>query len=160
VSAEFDKLLPTLAGAGIEFILIGGVAGIIHGSARATYDVDLVYSRTEENIVRLASALAPHSPHLRDVPLGLPFDWNAKTIRNGLNFTLTTNLGDIDLFGEIAGGGTYQDLLAHSVEVEAFGVRFKCVDLPTLIEIKQAAGRPKDLAAVAELTVLLKESQR
>ena len=106
MSADFDKLLPTLARAGIEFVLVGGVAGIIHGSARATYDVDLVYSRTDENIERLASALAPHAPYLRDAPSGLPFGWNAKTIRNGLNFTLTTDLGDIDLFGEIASGGT------------------------------------------------------
>src|SRR5262249_30025084 len=120
VSPDFDKLLPALTHAGIEFILVGGVAGIVHGSARATYDVDLVYSRTDENIERLASVLAPHSPYLRGAPLGLPFGWNAKTIRNGLNFTLTTDLGDIDLFGEIAGGGTYQELLAHSVELEAF----------------------------------------
>ena len=104
--------------------------------------------------------LAPHTPYLRGAPPGLPFGWNARTIRNGPNFALTSDLGDIDLFGEIAGGGTYRDLLAHSVELEAFGVRFKCVDLPTLIRIKQAAGRPKDLAAVAELTVLLNEAQR
>jgi len=72
VSADFDKLFPTLACARIEFVLVGGVAGIIHGSARATYDVDLVYPRTDENIERLASALAPHTPYLRDAPSGLP----------------------------------------------------------------------------------------
>jgi predicted nucleotidyltransferase len=64
------------------------------------------------------------------------------------------------LFGEVAGGETYQDLLPHSFEVEAFGVRFKCVDLPTLIRIKEAAGRPKDREAVAELRVLLEESHK
>ncbi len=159
VSAQFEKLLPVLARAGVEFVLVGGVAGIVHGSARATYDVDVVYSRADENIERLASAIARHKPYLRDAPPGLPFTWNAKAVRSGLNFTLTTELGDIDLFGELVGGDTYQDLLDHSFEVEAFGVRFKCVDLPTLIRIKEAAGRAKDRQAVAELRVLLEESQ-
>jgi predicted nucleotidyltransferase len=90
----------------------------------------------------------------------LPFTWDAKTIRNGLNFTLTTTLGDIDFLGEVAGGGTYSDLLPQCVDIEAFGVRFKCLDLPTLIRIKEAAGRPKDLEAIAELRVLLEEMEK
>ena len=142
-----------------EFILIGGVAATIHGSARATYDVDLLYSRNDENIERLANSLAAYKPYLREAPPGLPFAWDAKTIRNGLNFTLTTELGDIDLLGDV-GGETYQTLLPHSFEVEAFGVHFKCLDLPTLIRIKEAAGRRKDLEAIAELRVLLEESQK
>lgn len=73
---------------------------------------------------------------------------------------LTTELGDIDLFGEVAGAETYSDLLPHSFEVEAFGVRFKCIDLPTLIRIKEAAPRPKDREALAELRVLLEEGEK
>ena len=64
----FDKLLPTLVQAGVEFILVGGVAGVVHGAARLTYDVDLVYARTSQNYDRLISALSPHSPYLRDAP--------------------------------------------------------------------------------------------
>jgi len=60
-----------------------------------------------------------------------------------LNFTLTIDLGDIDLLGEVAGGETYQTLLPHSFEVEAFGTRFKCFDLPTLIRIKEAGRETK-----------------
>jgi predicted nucleotidyltransferase len=160
VSAEFERLLPELVKGGVDFILIGGVAGIVHGSARVTYDVDLVYSRTDENIRRLASVLEPHSPYLRDALPALPFSWDEKTIRAGLNFTLTTTLGDIDLFGEISGGNTYKDLLPHSLEVEAFGIRFKCVDLPTLIRIKESAGRAKDLEAIAELRALVEEREK
>ena len=143
-----------------EFIVIGGVAATIHGSARATYDVDLLYSRNYENIQRLANSLGPYKPHLREAPLGLPFVWDAKTIRNGLNFTLTTDLGDIDLLGDVANGETYQTLSPQSFEVEAFGVRFKCLNLLTLIRIKEAAGRPKDREAIAELRVLLEETER
>ena len=159
MSPNVEKLLPTLIGAGVEFIIVGGVASILHGSARATYDVDLVYSRNEQNIQRLASVLAPFDPYLRNAPVGLPFVWDTKTIRHGLNFTLTT-IGDVDLFGEVAGGDTYSDLLPHSFEVKAFGVRFKCLDLPTLIRIKEAAGRPKDREAIAELRILLEETEQ
>ncbi|MFL6500865.1 MAG: hypothetical protein ACJ8LL_09165 [Candidatus Udaeobacter sp.] len=78
-------------------------------------------------------------------------------MRHGLNFALTTTVGDIDLLGEVAGRETYNTLLPHSFEIEAFGIRFKCIDLPTLIRIKEAAGRRKDLEAIAELRVLLEE---
>ena len=160
MAVDLAQIIPPLVRAKVDFILIGGMAAILHGSARVTFDVDLVYSRSDENIQRLSNALASHDPYLRDTPPGLPFVWDARTIRSGLNFTLTTSLGDIDLFGEVTGGDTYQDLLPHSFEVDAFGVRFKCIGLPTLIHIKEAAGRPKDYEAVAELRVLLEESQK
>ena len=159
MAVDLAQIIPPLVRAKVDFILIGGMAAILHGSARVTFDVDLVYSRTDENIQRLADALASHKPYLRGAPPDLPFAWDAKTIRSGLNFTLTTALGDVDLFGEVAGGDTYQDLSAHSFEIEAFGVRFNCIDLPTLIRIKEAAARPKDREAVAELRVLLEERQ-
>ena len=107
MSPNLEKLLPTLVGAGVEFIIVGGVASILHGSARATYDVDLVYSGNEQNIQRLASVLAPYNPYLRNAPMGLPFVWDTKTILHGLNFTLTTTVGDIDLLGEVGRGDTY-----------------------------------------------------
>jgi hypothetical protein len=95
MAVDLAQIIPTLVSGKVDFILIGGMAGILHGSARVTYDVDLVYSRTNENIERLATALAPHTPTLRDAPADLPFAWEAKTIQNGLNFTLTTDFGDI-----------------------------------------------------------------
>ena len=82
------------------------------------------------------------------------------TLRNGLNFTLATNLGDLDLFGEVTGGGSYSDLLPHSVDIDAFGVRFKVIDLVMLVRIKEAAGRAKDREAIAELRVLLEEQNK
>jgi len=160
MAVDLAQVIPPLVEAKVDFILIGGMAAILHGSARVTFDVDVVYSRTPENIERLAAGLAPHQPYLREAPPGLPFTWDAKTIRSGLNFTLTTELGDIDLLGEVAERETYSDLLPHSFDVEAFGVRFKCVDLPTLIRIKEAAGRKKDHEAIAELRVLLEESEK
>ena len=159
MSAEFDKLLPALVQGGVEFILIGGVAGNVHGAARLTYDVDVVYARSPANHKRLTETLKSFAPYLRGAPPGLPFTLDVPTLRNGLNFTLSTKLGDLDLLGEVVGGGGYRDLLLHSIEIEAFGVKFKCVDLPTLIKLKRAAGRPKDLESLAELEVLLKEQR-
>jgi hypothetical protein len=160
MSADFDKLLPALVKGRAEFILIGGVAGNIHGAARLTYDVDIVYSRAAANLKRLSETLAPFDPYLRGAPPGLPFTLDVVTLRNGLNFTLTTRLGDIDLLGEVIGGGNYRDLLPHTVAVKAFRVEFKCIDLPMLIRLKRAAGRPKDLESLAELQALWEEWQK
>ena len=138
-------------------MIVGGLAAAIHGSARLTQDVDFVYSRAPDNIGRLVVALRPYSPYLRGAPPGLPFAWNEATVERGLNFTLTTTIGDIDLLGEITGGGDYEALLPHSLEVDIFGCRCRCLDLPALIRTKRAAGRPRDLDALAELEALLEQ---
>jgi hypothetical protein len=79
------------------------------------------------------------------------------TLAGGLNFTLTTSVGDLDLLGEISGVGNYAALADHTVVVELFGQPCRCLDLPTLIRSKVAAGRPRDLEAVAELRAILEE---
>jgi predicted nucleotidyltransferase len=154
---ELSQVIPSLVNAGVEFIIVGGVAASAHGSARSTEDLDIVYRRTEENIERLVQALAPYQPYLRGAPPGLPFRWDEKTIRNGLNFTLTTSLGALDLLGEITGGGGYDDLLPHAVRFPLFGVECFCLGLERLIQVKRAAGRPKDFEAIAELEAILEE---
>jgi hypothetical protein len=158
--SDFRGLLATLVRSDVEFIIVGGVAATIHGSSRLTVDVAVVYGRSAENRRRLVSALAAESPYLRDAPAGLPFRWEESTLARGLNFTLTTRLGEIDLLGEIPGGGTYEDLLAHTIEVAPFGIRCRCLDLEALIRSKRAAGRPKDLEAIAELEWILEERGR
>lgn len=107
------------------------MAAVAHGSAHVTVDLDVVYARTPENLVRLAAALRPLSPYLRGVPPGLPFDFDPPTIRAGLNFTLVTTAGDLDVLGEVAGGGTFASLLARSTVREVFGLHVLFVDLPT-----------------------------
>jgi len=154
---DFEGLLQALVHAGVEFILIGGVAARAHGSARLTQDLDVVYARDSGNLERLVAALSPHAPYLRGAPPGLPFRFDAATVHRGLNFTLTTALGDIDLLGQITGGGSYTDLLPDTGELELFGVRCRCLDLDRLIAVKRAAGRPKDLEAIAELEALREE---
>ena len=157
---DFETLIRRLSESEVECIVVGGLAGVIHGSSRLTQDVDLVYARTPANIGRLVAALKPYSPYLRGAPPGLPFEWSEAAVGRGLNFTLTTGIGDIDLLGEITGGGDYEALLPHSVEVELFGCRCRCLDLPGLIRTKHATGRLRDLEALAELEALLEERER
>ena len=154
---DFERVVRLFSESEIECVIVGGLAATIHGSARLTQDVDFVYARNRTNVGCLVDALKPYSPYLRGAPSGLPFDWSEATIERGLNFTLTTVLGDIDLLGEITGGGDYHALLPHSVDVEIFGCRCRCLDLPGLIRAKRAAGRPKDMEALAELEALLVE---
>jgi len=152
---DYGKVLQVLTAADVRFILIGGLAAIVHGSPRLTLDADVVYERTADNIRKLVGALKPYSPYLRGVPPGLPFVWDERTISMGLNFTLVTSLGDLDLLGEVVGGGTYDKLLPFSSAVRAFGVELQCVNLDKLIHLKRAAGRAKDLMVLAELESLL-----
>ena len=154
---HFDTVFGVLVRGGVEFIVIGGAAATIHGSARVTRDVDIVYRRTAENLRRMVDALSPYSPYLRGAPAGLPFRWDEDTLRRGLNFTLTTSIGDLDLLGEVTGGGNFEALLAHSSPVQAFGIECLCLNLDKLIQVKRAAGRPKDLEAIAELEALREE---
>lgn len=154
---NFLELMRILSQAGVEFIVVGGAAASAHGSARSTTDLDIAYRRTPENISRLVTALSPHSPYLRGAPPGLPFRWDEATIRRGLNFTLTVSPGDLDLLGEIAGGGSYEDLLPYAESMSLFGVECLCLGLERLIHVKRAAGRPKDIEAIAELEAILEE---
>ncbi len=129
----------------------------MHGSVRLTRDIDIVYARTGDNIERLVDALAPHAPYLRGAPPGLPFQWERDTLLRGLNFTLTTRLGDLDLFGDLTGGGGFVELRNHASAIRIFDRDVLCLDIEWLIRVKRAAGRPKDLEAVAELEALLDE---
>jgi predicted nucleotidyltransferase len=156
---DFPGLLRALSDAGIRFIIVGGAAATAHGSTRLTQDLDVVYARDRDNLERLVRALTPHEPYLRGAPPDLPFRFDAETLERGLNFTLTSKLGDIDLLGEIIGGGGYDDLATHTIEIELFGLRCRCLGLRKLIEVKRAAGRPKDLEVLAELEAILEREE-
>jgi predicted nucleotidyltransferase len=157
---DFPALLRALADAGVEYIVVGGAAATAHGSARLTLDLDVVYKRTPENITRAVNSVASHHPYLRGAPPGLPFRWDVETISHGLNFTLATDLGPIDFLGEIAGGGGYDALLPYTGTLTLFGIECRCLSLERLIHVKRAAGRVKDLEAIAELEAISEERRR
>ena len=154
---DFAQLIPLLVKGGVQFIVVGGAAATDHGSARLTQDLDIVYERTHDNIAHLTNVLAPLNPYLRGARPGLPFQWSESTLWAGLNFTLMTSLGALDLLGEIAGGGSFKELVPHTITLKLVGLECICLNLPKLIQVKRAAGRPRDLEVLAELEALLEE---
>jgi hypothetical protein len=160
MTPDLIGLLRVLSGAGVRYIVVGGVAAGVHGALRPTLDLDVVYARDPENVAQLAAALAPFRPYLRGAPEGLPFVFDAPTISRGLNFTLVTMLGDLDLLGEVTGGGGFEQLRASAEALDIGGVECWVVTLPKLIALKRAAGRGKDREALAELEALLEERDR
>jgi len=159
MATNFQAFYKLLHSANVESILIGGCAANLHGSPRSTVDMDVVYRRSRENMERIVACLAPFQPYLRGAPPGLPFKFDLQTMRNGLNFTLITELGDLDLLGEVTGGGTYEELFPLSERKHVFSTEVLCVNLDTLIRLKRAAGRPKDLEPIAELEGIRQERQ-
>lgn len=151
---KLKLLLGRLAEHGVRFSVIGGVALIARGVQRSTEDLDVAYARDRDNLKRLVSALAPIHPRLRGVPADLPFVFDEITLRSGLNFTLDTDLGPLDLFGEVPGLGTFEHVDAASSEIEVDGVRLLALTLDGLERAKRAAGRPKDLVDLGYIRLL------
>lgn len=114
----------------------------------------MCYNRARDNLKRLAAALEPYNPRPRDLPTDLPFIWDEQTLRQGTKFTLSTDLGNIDLLGEVAGLGGHEQAREQSVVMELFGMRCRMLSLDALIKTKRAAGRTKDLLALPELEAL------
>ena len=138
----------------VEFIIVGGVAMNLHGSAHVTFDLDICYNRRRENLKRLVAALEPYHPRLRGLPDNLLSIWDEQMLQSGTNFTLTTDLGDVDLLGEVAGIGSYLEALAVSITVPLYSIECCILTLDALIVAKRAAGRTKDLLVLPELEAL------
>jgi hypothetical protein len=154
------RMVQEMADAQVEFVIVGGWSAILHGSSYTTRDLDVCFLRTRANVEKLVKVLAPFRPRLRDFPAGLPFVWDAITLQNGTLFTLTTELGSLDLLGEVLGIGDFAAVWAVSVPIEAFDRQIWTLDLAALIRSKKAAGREKDLAIVPELEGLLEAKEQ
>ncbi len=152
---DLELILRQLTSHEVEFVIIDGVAAAAQGSVRPTYDLDVCYRRTPENLERLADALAPLHPRLRGVPENLLFQWDARTLQRGLNFTLQVDAGAIDLLGEVTGLGGYDQVLTASEVMELYGMSVRVLTLEGLIAAKRATGRPRDREHLLELEALL-----
>jgi hypothetical protein len=153
---EPSGILQAFADHQVEYVVIGGLAMIARASAHVTVDLDVCYQRTTDNIAALVRALTPFAPSLRGAPSGLPFRFDEATVQAGLNFTLITTVCDVDLLGEVAGIGGYEQVLAQSTREQLFGLGVNVLTLEGLIAAKKAAGRRKDLGHLLELEELKK----
>jgi len=148
------KVTQLLAEAEVKFVIVGGVAIRGHGGNYVTEDLDICYSRTRENLKKLAGVLAPLTPRPRGFEADLPFIFDWTTLQHGTNFTFTTTMGNVDLLGEVKGLGIYDDLISQSLRVDLDGFSANLLSIPALIIAKTAAGRPKDEAGLKVLYAL------
>ncbi len=151
-----EEILEPLIAGGVEFIVIGGQAETLLGSARVTYDVDVCYRRTEGNLERLATALKALKPTLRGAPPDLPFILDARSLALGNNFTFSTEKGPFDLLGYVEPIGGYDEAAINAVEMQLGPWTVKVLSLDDLIRIKEHIQRPKDRDSLMHLLAIRK----
>jgi hypothetical protein len=143
-------VLRALVRHGVDFVVVGGMAGLVHGSAFPTFDLDVAYARDAGNLDRLAAALRELGVTLRGAPVDLPFQADARTLANGVNFTFDTDHGSFDTLGDAAGVSSYDDLRREARVDEIEEVQVRVASLDHLIAMKRAANRTKDKLMVEE----------
>jgi hypothetical protein len=152
-------LFAALADEGVAYVLIGGLAGVLHGSPAMTNDADIVPSRTPANLERLATALRGLDARIRgaDEPDGVPFDPHPQLLAGVALLNMTTRCGDLDLSFTPAGTGGYEDLAPRAVTFDVRGLVIRVAALADVIRSKEAANRPKDHATLPILYALQEE---
>jgi len=146
----------------VRFVVIGGIAATFQGSTTITRDFDICYSRERANMERLTSALRELNARLRGVDVDVPFQLDATSLRNGLNFTFKTKHGDFDCLGDPGGGFDYELLKRNADQMDVGGWKVMVASLDDLIAMKRAAGRNKDRIEVENLSALreVRDSER
>lgn len=157
---DLRALLTPLIRHGVDFVMIGGLAGQSHGSSYPSYDLDVVYARKPANIERLVEALREIGVQLRGAPAALPFLLEAKTIENGSNFAFVTPHGDFDILGHADGMPAYEELRAAAPVRELLGLEVRVASIDHLIAMKRASNRPKDRLMVEEYIVIADEQRK
>lgn len=144
----------------VEFVVVGMMAGVLNGVLVTTVDLDVVHRRTPQNIDRVVAALGEMGASYRDLTgRHLPPSPALLAATPGHNL-FSTRYGFVDVLGTVGGDRSYDELLPQTIEVDLEGSRVKTISLQLLIELKEQAGRPKDLAALPVLRGALAEILR
>lgn len=159
---QAHPLLKALVDHGVDFVLVGGMAGIALGSSYPTYDIDVAYSRDQANLERLARVLTELRVSLRvqGEAADLPFLADARSLGNGANFTFMTEFGMFDVLGDLAGIRSYEDLRRDATMQEVEGLPIRVSSIGHLISMKRAANRTKDKLMLEEYIVIADEQKR
>ncbi|NJL23720.1 MAG: nucleotidyltransferase [Calothrix sp. SM1_5_4] len=156
---NLNNLLKVLLQNEIDFVLIGGFAGVVYGSTQVTRDLDICAMITPAQVEKLRSALKDLHPHHRMNPNFKPsFLTEPKDLANLQNIYLETDLGVLDIISEVTEVGDFEQVKKNSVEIEIFGHKCKVISIDALIKAKEKMGRPKDKIVVAELKALRQRS--
>jgi hypothetical protein len=146
-------LTGALVRAGVDFVVIGGVAVVVQASPRLTRDLDISYATDSENLDRLGASLVELEAKLRGVEEDIPFTPDARTLRRAQMLTLRTRDGDLDLLADPPGSPGYPALRRHADVVDLDGHSVRIASIEDLIEMKRAAGRPQDGLDIESLEV-------
>lgn len=138
----------------VLYVLVGGLAGVIHGSQLVTEDVDICAPLDNENLARVLAALRDINPKFRMHPDRPPLPQDRAKLAGFKNLYLDTDLGQIDILSEIVAVGAYDEVACHTITVVLDGMECRVLNLDTLIATKKALGRPRDLQAVKELEAI------
>jgi hypothetical protein len=153
--AELDpeRILRALTERGVDFVVIGGIAAVLHGSARNTFDLDVCFATDQGNLVALGEVLIALGARLRGVE-DVPFVPDAATLRRIEVLTLSTDAGDFDVLARPSGAPRYEALRRRADRFDLGGFSVLVASVEDLVAMKSAAGRPKDREAVAELEAI------
>ncbi|MBW7927110.1 MAG: hypothetical protein H3C58_03265 [Fimbriimonadaceae bacterium] len=150
----FETIIETLAATEARFVIIGGIALRLHGSSYVTQDVDIFYPRSPEDLEILVQAVNSLNPSLRLPDGSIPYRLDVQALLNGANFTLTSESGDLDLLAYVGDGIDFDGVFERASVFELYGHHVRVASLTDLLDMKKAAGRPKDLAHLAEIHAL------
>lgn len=159
-AADLPALLARLCDAGIEFIIVGGAAAVIHGAPITTSDLDIVHHRTPENVARLLDLLLRLDATMRYDLANRGLRPTAEMLAGRGQINLSTSLGPLDPLCELEEGQGYEELLSHSESVVDEGRALRVLDLPTLIAVKTKVGRAKDRMMLPILVATLEERSK
>lgn len=156
-----DKaLLQRLLQHQVEFVIIGGVCGIMHGVSLVTTDLDVCCRFTPANLYRVEAAVKDLHAYHRLAANKLPFELTDELCGRLKNLYLQTDLGKLDCLGEVAGVGSYETVLQNSTSLQLSYGSFRILTLDAAIAAKEAVGRPRDLAAVKQLRAIRERTQK
>ena len=146
-----ETLITALNTQGVKYVIVGGFAAVLQGARYVTYDVDFCYARDEDNLTCLFRALEPFHPIIRTNP-DIPFD--LATLRANPNFSLDTDVGELDLLASIDGLGDYAEVARHAEVFHVRGQPCPVLSLEALIVAKSVLQRRKDVQLLEELRAL------
>ncbi len=143
----------------VDFVIIGGVCGVLHGVPLVTFDLDVCCPFTHDSLRRIEASVKDLHPYHRLAANKLPFKLTEDIASRLKNLYLQTDLGKLDCLGEVAGLGNFLEVMKNSASHKTSYGEFRVLTLDALIAAKEAAGRERDLAAVRLLRAIREKKQ-